>query len=68
MLLLLPQRYEFSSKSQPATSQHQPTARCCCYRKGTNFQANHNILYNLNKSFQLLLLPQRYEFSSKSQP
>ena len=68
-------------------------ASCCCYRKGTNFQANHNslrmerlkskvvvatakvrifkqittttaisIVYDL-----LLLLPQRYEFSSKSQ-
>ena len=40
---------------------------CCCYRKGTNFQANHN---HTDKSMQLdvlLLLPQRYKFSSKSQ-
>jgi len=66
---------------------------CCCYHKGTYFQANHN---NDNELFQatkvvvattkvrifkqittglktkrnllkLLLLPQRYVFSSKSQ-
>ena len=67
VLLLLPQRYKFSSKSQPertvtfsavvvvATAKVQIfkqittcsltssiPARCCCYRKGTNFQANHN--------------------------
>ena len=66
-LLLLPQRYKFSSKSQlvvlpllfllvvVATAKVQIfkqittkvyffkiLARCCCYRKGTNFQANHN--------------------------
>ena len=117
-LLLLPQRYEFSSKSQPLTHcgarrmvvvatakvrifkqittgvyQASVDSRCCCYRKGTNFQANHNqaehnkidmyvvvatakvrifkqittyhkILY---LCIVLLLLPQRYEFSSKSQ-
>ena len=66
---------------------------CCCYRKGTNFQANHNILFAIihrakvvvatakvqifkqittNPTFAtlrvtLLLLPQRYKFSSKSQ-
>ncbi len=42
-LLLLPQRYKFSSKSQRHTVQPYPVQRCCCYRKGTNFQANHNI-------------------------
>ena len=66
-LLLLPQRYEFSSKSQHiafsilfgwvvvATTKvrifKQITTlivfiilqfSCCCYHKGTNFQANHN--------------------------
>ena len=66
---------------------------CCCYRKGTNFQANHNsfsspivcflvvvatakvrIFKQITTRNQpaptdrtLLLLPQRYEFSSKSQ-
>ena len=68
-------------------------ARCCCYHKGTYFQANHNKLMPLllrmevvvattkvrifkqittklqrqRKKELLLLLPQRYVFSSKSQ-
>ena len=42
--------------------------RCCCYRKGTNFQANHNSPRLLPLFCWLLLLPQRYKFSSKSQP
>ena len=117
--MLLPQRYEFSSKSQPclhttaATGVVVATAKvrifkqittemyvtpyapcCCCYRKGTNFQANHNHLREVQElgivvvatakvrifkqittrlgnnqgRIELLLLPQRYEFSSKSQP
>ena len=91
-LLLLPQRYKFSSKSQQllwhckvyivvvATAKVQIFKqittnfyrgrylnRCCCYRKGTNFQANHNDLLVIVVSFVLLLLPQRYKFSSKSQ-
>ena len=66
---------------------------CCCYHKGTYFQANHNwrsLEFNwkkvvvattkvrifkqittstqvINRSLELLLLPQRYVFSSKSQ-
>ena len=40
---------------------------CCCYHKGTYFQANHNIGYNGSPVMLLLLLPQRYIFSSKSQ-
>ena len=47
MLLLLPQRYKFSSKSQLASNAVKLAASCCCYRKGTNFQANHNILHDL---------------------
>ena len=42
MLLLIPQRYEFSSKSQPSSGQPYVWACCCWYHKGTNFQANHN--------------------------
>ena len=66
-LLLLPQRYVFSSKSQRiGTSTYQ--AQCCyCYHKGTYFQANHNSLLQLLPHSELLLLPQRYVFSSKSQ-
>ena len=117
-LLLLPQRYKFSSKSQPvsvllawasvvvATAKVQIFKQittveqcaynvrcCCCYRKGTNFQANHNRtrpspptawvvvatakvqifkqITTLGRpqfhDVWLLLLPQRYKFSSKSQ-
>ena len=41
-LLLLPQRYKFSSKSQLTHRGITDIQCCCCYRKGTNFQANHN--------------------------
>ena len=92
-LLLIPQRYEFSSKSQLRVLCKVQACRCCWYHKGTNFQANHNstrrilltavvvvdttkvrifkqITTPLGMSFdtyELLLIPQRYEFSSKSQ-
>ena len=42
MLLLLPQRYVFSSKSQQAGMYVELLVGCCCYHKGTYFQANHN--------------------------
>ena len=45
-MLLLPQRYEFSSKSQLASGGKDNKFGCCCYRKGTNFQANHNGFQN----------------------
>ena len=93
VLLLLPQRYKFSSKSQRSAVSNTVPRCCCCYRKGTNFQANHNFTYNqprnlmvvvatakvqifkqittvmlhLTRAHKLLLLPQRYKFSSKSQ-
>ena len=41
-LLLIPQRYEFSSKSQHLDRLITEKSRCCWYHKGTNFQANHN--------------------------
>ena len=92
-LLLLPQRYVFSSKSQPSYISVNSVARCYCYHKGTYFQANHNVetdytykigvviattkvrifkqITTVNFVLQnhsvLLLLPQRYVFSSKSQ-
>ena len=40
---------------------------CYCYHKGTYFQANHNNKIFLTVNYLLLLLPQRYVFSSKSQ-
>ena len=42
-LLLLPQRYVFSSKSQQKSILMKMMLRCCCYHKGTYFQANHNM-------------------------
>ena len=41
-LLLLPQRYVFSSKSQLIAQPFSAFLCCCCYHKGTYFQANHN--------------------------
>ena len=67
-LLLIPQRYEFSSKSQPNFDTLAKVLRCCWYHKGTNFQANHNTAKVIGVMSLLLLIPQRYEFSSKSQP
>ena len=67
LLLLLPQRYVFSSKSQPYEGPIDCDLSCCCYHKGTYFQANHNFLLNHDNKRRLLLLPQRYVFSSKSQ-
>ena len=93
-LLLIPQRYEFSSKSQQSWCDVDNALCCCWYHKGTNFQANHNDPYigsNVDEVVAdttkvrifkqittvhsavlypplLLLIPQRYEFSSKSQP
>ena len=66
-LLLLPQRYVFSSKSQQGSFLISKIKGCCCYHKGTYFQANHNSRNQLPARYQLLLLPQRYVFSSKSQ-
>ena len=94
VLFQIPQRYRFSSKSQQQAI--VPLSRQCCFRyhKGTDFQANHNLLLTyisqskvvldttkvqifkqittsahmskpLSKLFQI---PQRYRFSSKSQP
>ena len=42
LLLLLPQRYVFSSKSQQLAVILCVMIGCCCYHKGTYFQANHN--------------------------
>ena len=67
LLLLLPQRYKFSSKSQRYPVPFGKQLSCCCYRKGTNFQANHNTSSMPSMRSWLLLLPQRYKFSSKSQ-
>ena len=67
MLFQIPQRYRFSSKSQPfLPTTFLPT---CCFRyhKGTDFQANHNNILQLCILQELFQIPQRYRFSSKSQ-
>ena len=92
-LFCIPQRYDFSSKSQQAKRVVGPASCCFVYRKGTIFQANHNkqrvakllflvVLYTAKVRFfkqittafdalisgtQLFCIPQRYDFSSKSQ-
>ena len=55
LLLLLPQRYEFSSKSQPSKNRQDIPDSCCCYRKGTNFQANHNAFIATLKHFKVVV-------------
>ena len=93
VLLLIPQRYNFSSKSQRKVDGRWQSGRCCWYHKGTIFQANHNgatsrrwcrcVVVDTTKVqffkqittgplrsgcyWWLLLIPQRYNFSSKSQ-
>ena len=93
-LFCIPQRYDFSSKSQRALGAFRFLSGCFVYRKGTIFQANHNsrcsppysrwvVLYTAKVRFfkqittqndrhgrtsPLFCIPQRYDFSSKSQP
>ena len=92
-LFCIPQRYDFSSKSQHDDYTLSFMFSCFVYRKGTIFQANHNIkrkftnnrrvvLYTAKVRFfkqittatptltyriRLFCIPQRYDFSSKSQ-
>ena len=92
-LFCIPQRYDFSSKSQRTFPGCRCRIRCFVYRKGTIFQANHNtqqqrpveanvVLYTAKVRFfkqittqyrlyrqhwLLFCIPQRYDFSSKSQ-
>ena len=66
-LLLIPQRYEFSSKSQPNKRAPIPyyvvadTTKVRIFKQITT-EDNYSLYLK-----QLLLIPQRYEFSSKSQ-
>ena len=67
LLFQIPQRYRFSSKSQPWMRGYSEQNSCFRYHKGTDFQANHNLLINQSNSIKLFQIPQRYRFSSKSQ-
>ena len=67
MLLLIPQRYEFSSKSQrdwAFSLIYAVVADTTKVRIFKQITTNLKTRCNANK---LLLIPQRYEFSSKSQ-
>ena len=94
LLFQIPQRYRFSSKSQPRIMLLLLSKCCFRYHKGTDFQANHNLVENLfllgpvvldttkvqifkqittvatfhSFNSELFQIPQRYRFSSKSQP
>ena len=66
-LLLIPQRYEFSSKSQPIITAMRIVLVVADTTKVRIFK---QITTKVDKSITnvaLLLIPQRYEFSSKSQ-
>ena len=67
LLLIIPQRYKFSSKSQHSPADTLTGTGCWLYRKGTNFRANHNTAMQGARYERLLIIPQRYKFSSKSQ-
>ena len=67
LLFQIPQRYRFSSKSQLVCPIPYNVPRCFRYHKGTDFQANHNLIQQILTTHQLFQIPQRYRFSSKSQ-
>ena len=66
-LFQIPQRYRFSSKSQQNVDEVLSRFSCFRYHKGTDFQANHNIVPAIMQGLSLFQIPQRYRFSSKSQ-
>ena len=67
-LLLLPQRYKFSSKSQHRHAGHSNDVVVVATAKVQIFKQITTNIANLKGGGMLLLLPQRYKFSSKSQP
>ena len=67
LLFQIPQRYRFSSKSQRFGISLNRLICCFRYHKGTDFQANHNVVILLIQNVRLFQIPQRYRFSSKSQ-
>ena len=54
-LFQIPQRYRFSSKSQLVSIEKSTQMSCFRYHKGTDFQANHNMmLLNVNSTMVVL--------------
>ena len=66
-LFAILQKYDFSSKSQPAKAVSPRPICCLRYCKSTIFQANHNIKFDLVVFHRLFAILQKYDFSSKSQ-
>ena len=66
-LLLIPQRYDFSSKSQQATDDAFSKRVVVNTTKVRFFKQITTPFEVLQVSNMLLLIPQRYDFSSKSQ-
>ena len=66
-LLLIPQRYEFSSKSQQREDNSYIEYVVADTTKVRIFKQITTSRMKFEKEYQLLLIPQRYEFSSKSQ-
>ena len=66
-LLLLPQRYVFSSKSQQYATDEEGVAVVVATTKVRIFKQITTVGNQVLLTFGLLLLPQRYVFSSKSQ-
>ena len=67
-LLLIPQRYDFSSKSQPIRNHvvsHIVVVNTTKVRFFKQITTSNELSYCY---YTLLLIPQRYDFSSKSQP
>ena len=66
-LLLIPQRYDFSSKSQHLVRDLRINSVVVNTTKVRFFKQITTLLMLLTASHLLLLIPQRYDFSSKSQ-
>ena len=67
-MLLIQQRYNFESNSQRYKSADRPKSWCCLYSKDTISKAIHNQLRYVWISYSVLLIQQRYNFESNSQP
>ena len=67
LLLLIPQRYEFSSKSQRSVDNLPAIKVVADTTKVRIFKQITTVFVSMLAVAVLLLIPQRYEFSSKSQ-
>ena len=62
MLFCIPQRYDFSSKSQLCLDCPSESESCFVYRKGTIFQANHNTEHAIQVSSSVVLYTAKVRF------